>query len=58
MAAIELAVDVVFALDIWFNFRTAYVDSTGGLQTDQGKIVRHYLRTWCVVRCCCCFGEG
>lgn len=46
LRAVELVVDVVFTLDIWFNFRTAYYNSSNRLETNPTKIAKHYLRTW------------
>ncbi|GFR51910.1 hypothetical protein Agub_g14394, partial [Astrephomene gubernaculifera] len=50
---VELAVDLVFAADIYLNFRTAYYDSKGHLVTARWRIARHYLQTWFLLDLIC-----
>eukprot|EP00798_Chlamydomonas_sp_ICE-L_P018041 gene18041-24458_t len=38
--------DLIFAIDICFNFRTAYIDKQGNLIRDSGPIAKNYLEFW------------
>ncbi|GAB5034433.1 transcriptional crp fnr family [Nannochloropsis oceanica] len=42
----ELSIDIVFCLDVFLNFITAYYESEGILQTNPRAIARRYLRGW------------
>lgn len=42
----EDIIDVLFALDVFYTFRTAYMDSKGEMVRDGGKIAKHYLGSW------------
>lgn len=42
----ELFIDVVFLLDVFLNFFTAYYETEGILQTNPRAIARRYLRGW------------
>lgn len=42
----EVVVDILFAMDLFYTFRTAYVDNQGHLVRDGGKIARHYIGSW------------
>ena len=42
----ELSIDVVFCLDVFLNFITAYYESEGILQTNPRAIAHHYVRGW------------
>mmetsp|Transcript_24891 Transcript_24891/g.69399 ORF Transcript_24891/g.69399 Transcript_24891/m.69399 type:complete len:684 (+) Transcript_24891:286-2337(+) len=42
----EVAIDVIFFLDIIYNFRTAYVDDQGNMIRDSKKIAGNYLKSW------------
>ncbi|GAX72669.1 hypothetical protein CEUSTIGMA_g125.t1 [Chlamydomonas eustigma] len=46
---IEFTVDMIFIVDVYLNFRTAYLDGQGTLITDRRWIAKHYLRTWFIV---------
>jgi potassium channel len=43
---IEDIIDVLFAIDVLFTFRVAYINSQGELVRDGRQIVSHYLYTW------------
>lgn len=43
---VELFIDVVFCLDVFLNFFTAYYEAEGILQTNPRAIARRYLRSW------------
>jgi hypothetical protein len=46
---IELAVDIFFLLDIWFNFRTGFIAEHGSshqVEMRPAKIRRHYMSGW------------
>ena len=43
---VDVLTDVYFLVDIFVNFRTAYIDNHGQLVTDLGKIASMYLWTW------------
>ena len=47
--AFDIVVDVFFFIDILVNFRTAYVDEEGNVQTVPEEIAIHYLKTWFTV---------
>ncbi|TYZ57193.1 hypothetical protein PybrP1_011143 [[Pythium] brassicae (nom. inval.)] len=49
LAAVNLAIDAMFALDIALNFRTAVVDRAGRLDTTPLGIARAYVRSWFLV---------
>lgn len=42
----EDIIDVLFALDVIYTFRTAYLDPQGEMVRDGGKIVSNYLGSW------------
>jgi hypothetical protein len=42
----EDIIDVLFALDVFYTFRTAYIDNQGEMVRDGGKIATHYLSSW------------
>eukprot|EP00873_Tetraselmis_striata_P036314 jgi/Tetstr1/456578/TSEL_043296.t1 len=42
----EITIDLIFFVDILYNFRTAYVDSQGNLIRDGKKIASTYLKSW------------
>lgn len=42
----DIIIDVLFALDVFYTFRTAYVDEQGMLVRDGLKIAKRYLATW------------
>lgn len=42
----EDIIDVLFALDVFYTFRTAYLDPQGEMVRDGGKIVSNYLGSW------------
>jgi CRP-like cAMP-binding protein len=43
---IENIVDVLFALDVFYTFRTAYIDEQGMVVRDGLKIAKRYMATW------------
>jgi hypothetical protein len=42
----EDVIDVLFALDVFYTFRTSYVDDQAIVVRDGAKIAKHYLQTW------------
>jgi hypothetical protein len=42
----QYVVNVIFTLDIFINFITAYFDQEDNLVLDRKKIALHYLKTW------------
>jgi hypothetical protein len=46
---LDLVTDVIFVLDIVFNFRTGIISSTGALVSDASTIARVYMRGWLAV---------
>eukprot|EP00240_Pyramimonas_obovata_P009977 CAMPEP_0118953716 /NCGR_PEP_ID=MMETSP1169-20130426/57058_1 /TAXON_ID=36882 /ORGANISM="Pyramimonas obovata, Strain CCMP722" /LENGTH=101 /DNA_ID=CAMNT_0006901239 /DNA_START=117 /DNA_END=419 /DNA_ORIENTATION=+ len=45
MRVLEIVIDLIFGVDIVFNFRTAYQDD-GEIVTDSRLMARRYLRGW------------
>ncbi|XP_023349841.1 potassium voltage-gated channel protein eag isoform X3 [Eurytemora carolleeae] len=45
MVVLDSVVDIIFFIDIIFNFHTSFVGNSGEVVTDQNKIRRHYLRS-------------
>ena len=45
----DIAIDVLFMIDIVINFRTTYVKESETLVTCPIKIAKHYLKTYFVV---------
>jgi hypothetical protein len=45
-AKAETVIDVLFALDVVYTFRTAFLDEQGVMIRDGRKIANNYLRTW------------
>ncbi|XP_057684353.1 potassium voltage-gated channel subfamily H member 8 [Corythoichthys intestinalis] len=45
----DIAVEILFILDIVFNFRTTYVSKSGQVIFDARQICFHYLTTWFVI---------
>jgi hypothetical protein len=43
---IELVVDIFFLLDIWFNFRTGFVNDNNQVVMEPRKIFASYVRGW------------
>lgn len=43
---LDYAIDLMFAIDIFATFRTAYIDDQGRLERDTGKIAKRYLKMW------------
>lgn len=48
---IEDCVDVLFVMDVFYTFRTAYVNEQGVVVRDGAKIVKHYMQTWFPIDC-------
>ncbi|KAF5840372.1 hypothetical protein DUNSADRAFT_17070 [Dunaliella salina] len=46
LVPLNYGIDILFAMDICFNYRTAYYDRTASLVRDGGRIFRHYSVTW------------
>ena len=46
MLGINIIVDFLFILDIYVNFKTAFVGADGKLNYDAGQISSHYLKSW------------
>jgi CRP-like cAMP-binding protein len=42
----DVAVEIIFVIDVVLNFRTAFVDATGVLEERPRKIAKHYLQGW------------
>ena len=42
----ETVIDILFALDVVYTFRTAYMDEQGVMVRDGGKIAKNYMRRW------------
>ncbi|KAM9385711.1 voltage-gated delayed rectifier potassium channel KCNH8 [Pholidichthys leucotaenia] len=45
----DIAVEILFILDIVFNFRTSYVSKSGQVIFDARQICIHYLTTWFII---------
>uniref|UniRef100_A0AAQ4PXX8 Voltage-gated delayed rectifier potassium channel KCNH4 n=1 Tax=Gasterosteus aculeatus aculeatus TaxID=481459 RepID=A0AAQ4PXX8_GASAC len=45
----DIAVEILFIIDIVFNFRTSYVSKSGQVIFDARQICIHYLTTWFVI---------
>eukprot|EP00775_Hariotina_reticulata_P011835 gene11835-11979_t len=45
-AQVDLVISILFLIDCWQNFRTAYVGDNGRLVTSRQMITRTYLRGW------------
>nr|XP_057903733.1 potassium voltage-gated channel subfamily H member 8 [Doryrhamphus excisus] len=45
----DIAVEILFILDIVFNFRTTYVSKSGQVIFDARQICIHYLTTWFII---------
>lgn len=43
--------DVLFVMDVFYTFRTAYVNEQGVVVRDGAKIVKHYMQTWFPIDC-------
>lgn len=48
---LEDCVDVLFVMDVFYTFRTAYVNEQGVVVRDGAKIVKHYMQTWFPIDC-------
>jgi hypothetical protein len=46
---VDTIVDVIFAVDIFFNFFTAYVDDEENLILSRGRIAKKYLTGWFLI---------
>jgi hypothetical protein len=46
---IEQAVDVIFIIDIFVNFFSAYLNRDDDLITHRGRIAVHYLTSWFLI---------
>ena len=46
---IDQMIDIIFAIDVFINFFSAYVNSDDDLITDRRKIACHYLRSWFII---------
>lgn len=42
----EVVIDIMFGCDLFYTFRTAYVDGQGQMVRDGGRIARHYIKSW------------
>ena len=47
--ASDLVLDLIFWLDIFMNFVTAYMDNDGEIITDYRAIARYYTRSWFII---------
>eukprot|EP00930_Biecheleria_cincta_P043155 TRINITY_DN2966_c0_g3_i1.p1 TRINITY_DN2966_c0_g3~~TRINITY_DN2966_c0_g3_i1.p1 ORF type:complete len:1469 (-),score=229.68 TRINITY_DN2966_c0_g3_i1:41-4447(-) len=47
--AFDIIIDIIFAADLIINFRTAFVDSDGHLNTVPCDIAWNYLRSWFMI---------
>ncbi|RWS11147.1 potassium voltage-gated channel subfamily H member 7-like protein, partial [Dinothrombium tinctorium] len=47
--AIDIAVDIMFLIDIIINFRTTYISGTDEVVSAPKKIAIHYLRGWFII---------
>ncbi|XP_034016972.1 potassium voltage-gated channel subfamily H member 8 [Thalassophryne amazonica] len=45
----DIAVEILFIIDIVFNFRTTYVSKSGQVIFDAQQICIHYLTTWFII---------
>ncbi|XP_006787688.1 potassium voltage-gated channel subfamily H member 8 [Neolamprologus brichardi] len=45
----DIAVEILFIIDIVFNFRTTYVSKSGQVVFDARQICIHYLTTWFII---------
>ncbi|KAM3596518.1 uncharacterized protein V6R79_015986 [Siganus canaliculatus] len=45
----DIAVEILFIIDIIFNFRTTYVSKSGQVIFDARQICIHYLTTWFII---------
>ncbi|TDH04185.1 hypothetical protein EPR50_G00150440 [Perca flavescens] len=45
----DIAVEILFIIDIVFNFRTTYVSKSGQVIFDARQICIHYLTTWFII---------
>nr|XP_020469927.1 potassium voltage-gated channel subfamily H member 8 isoform X2 [Monopterus albus] len=45
----DIAVEILFIIDIVFNFRTSYVSKSGQVIFDARQICFHYLTTWFII---------
>ncbi|XP_070840574.1 voltage-gated delayed rectifier potassium channel KCNH8 [Chaetodon trifascialis] len=45
----DIAVEILFIIDIVFNFRTSYVSKSGQVIFDARQICIHYLTTWFII---------
>ncbi|KAJ3601300.1 hypothetical protein NHX12_032272 [Muraenolepis orangiensis] len=46
---VDLAVDVMFVVDILINFRTTYVNRNDEVVSHPGRIARHYFKGWFLI---------
>ena len=46
---IEYILDMIFFIDIFVNFTTAYYDFEHKLITDRKKIAKKYLKSWFII---------
>jgi hypothetical protein len=46
LETVEISIDILFFIDVFYNFRTAYVDAQGNTISDGKKIAGNYLKTW------------
>ncbi|XP_060721922.1 potassium voltage-gated channel subfamily H member 8 [Tachysurus vachellii] len=45
----DIAVEILFIIDILFNFRTTYVSTSGQVIFDARQICIHYMTTWLII---------
>eukprot|EP01052_Picozoa_sp_SAG31_P068785 SAG31_NODE_27594_length_423_cov_1.104938_1_plen_80_part_01 len=46
---VDVLIDLYFLVDIVVNFRTAYIDDHGQLETNLRMIARQYARSWFLI---------
>ncbi|CAG9311827.1 unnamed protein product [Blepharisma stoltei] len=54
----DIAVNILFGVDIIFTCFTAYHDESGTFITDRRKIFMRYMRSWMIIDCISCMPFG
>ena len=54
----ENTIDIIFIVDVFFNFRTGYIDKLNNMVTSPKLIARNYFRSWFTLDILRCDGLG
>ena len=46
LQTVDIIFDLMFMMDIWFNFHTAFYDAWGNVYVSLNEIARNYIKNW------------